>query len=373
MGASARVFFVANTLDSTNTDSLRGAIIAASELSGNSTIVLPQAIFRLSLYQVGAQTGYSGGLTITKGDLVIRGSPEAMISASGLSGWGFPDCSVMHILPGARVRLENLVLTGGAGKGGGIHNEGTLELVNCVVTGNAGSYEGGGGIYNSGLASVDRCSVSANSAGNGFGGAGGGIYNTGSLLINRCAIWNNSTMNGVDGDFLGGDGVRDMTVVGPIPGWPGRSAGNGGAICNLGTLKLADSVIFGNVCGSGGNGTEGADAPAGDGGDGGSGGGIYNAGSLKMVHCSVESNSCGAGGNGANAWYTQGLPQGGNGGNGGNGGGIFNAGHASRAVLIETTVISNSAGGGGQPGNAGAPGLAGPDADLAGTFRIHSL
>src|SRR5437870_10224811 len=86
--AKAHLFFVSTTLDTTNTESLRGAIIAASATNEKNTIVLPQNVFPLSIHRIGAEPGFSAGLVVTRGDLVIRGNPEAAITASSLAGWG---------------------------------------------------------------------------------------------------------------------------------------------------------------------------------------------------------------------------------------------------------------------------------------------
>lgn len=368
--ANAHLFFISTTLDTTNTESLRGAVIAASATDEKNTIVLPQNAFPLSIYSPGAEPGYSAGLVVTRGNLVIRGNPEAAITASGLVGWGYADNCVIHILPGARVRLENLILTGGTGFGGGIDNEGTLELVDCVVTGNTSfAYAGGGGIRNSGTLTMTGCIVSTNSTGINYSGNGGGIYNSGDLQIRRSLIYGNTTRNAPDGGFDDGWGI--IIIWGPqapLPGWPGESAGDGGAIYNSGALSIVDCAIFRNTCGSGGNGTDGFNAVGGDGGDGGNGGGIYTAGTMVIERCKIQNNSCGSGGNGGNG---TGFPQGGTGGKGGSGGGIFNAGLALQALLIRTEVTLNSAGEGGRSGNDGALGAFGSGEEIFGPVTIQ--
>jgi hypothetical protein len=339
----ARVFFVTEAQDTTNATSLRGAIIAADKLGGNNAVVLlHQGTYRLNryVYDVDEPSGYSGGLVITKGELTIFGQPKAIIDASDLIGSGDLDNSVFHVLTNARVKFENLTIIGGVGyNGGGICNEGTLSLNNCNISGNTSFFYGGGGIYNSGNLSMTKCNISDNSGGFGLSDSdsGGGIYNVGNLFIKNCVIDNNYTKTGFNGDYLWGGGLIIITVGAPIPGFSGGDAGNGGGIYNAGVVSLQDSIISNNICGSGGNGSDSYNDPAGNGGNGGNGGGIYNAGILLMSHCKVENNSSGAGGNGGNSlYYESGLLQDGNGGNagsGGSGGGIFNAAGASQAQL----------------------------------------
>ena len=78
-----------------------------------------------------------------------------------------------------------------AGRGGGLYNQGTTTLTECVVTGkldavNANPESGtyifgyGGGLYSSGQITLNDCTVSGNSAGQ----AGGGLYSSGQITLN---------------------------------------------------------------------------------------------------------------------------------------------------------------------------------------------
>jgi hypothetical protein len=353
-----REFVVITTQDGTSVYNLRGAIIAANALGGHNTITLRQGTYRLG--------GYTA-LEITNGNLTITGRRGTIIDASGLLGGGILDNSVFHISSDARATFDNLTITGGVGYGGGgISNLGQLVLDNCDISGNYSGGFGGGGINNSGDLTMFNCSVSGNSGGIrfGFSSNGGGIYNTGNLVINNCVISGNSTQPGADGDYF--PGGLAIFPVGFIPGFDGEAGGDGGGIYNAGDLFLNNSFIIENACGSGGNGSDSMNDNAGNGGNGGNGGGIFNLGSLVLNHCTVRNNSCGAGGNGGNETTDPGrTPKDGNGGNGGSGGGIFNAADASDARLLNrTSVHSNSAGLGGEPGTNGDFGLNGSGPDL---------
>ena len=358
-----REFVVTTTQDGTGPHNLRGAIIVANALGGRNTITLRQGTYQLG--------GYTA-LEITNGNLTIKGRRNTIIDASGLLGRGWLDNPVFHISSDARATFENLTITGGVGyRGGGINNRGQLVLNDCDISGNYSSGFGGGGINNSGNLAMFDCSVSGNYGGVGFGFScdGGGIYNTGNLVINDCVISGNATQPGVDGDyFLSGWWLP----IGFYPGFDGEDGGDGGGIYNAGNLVLNNSVIAGNACGSGGDGSDSINDNAGDGGNGGNGGGVFNLGTLVLNRCTVRNNSCGAGGNGGNETFdSSGTLIDGNGGTGGSGGGIYNAADGSDARLIRTSVRSNSAGLGGEPGTNGDYGLNGSGPDLFGNFTIH--
>jgi hypothetical protein len=146
-----------------------------------------------------------------------------------------------------------------AAYGGAIYNSGTLTVTNCTLSGNGGgSFAYGGGIYSAGMLTLNNSVISENNAAFGNGGAGGGIFNDGQ---GRAAI-TASTLRG-----------NSAT---------GKFGGTGGAICNLGTLTVADSTLSGNT-------TKG-DYPAG------SGGGIYSSGTLTVIASTLSGNSAGYGG-----------------------------------------------------------------------------
>ncbi len=324
---------VLNKLDNGSSSywGLRQTIAYMNKCGGNNAITLSRGPYHM----INEDSINIGDLDITNGYLTIEGQigSRVMIDASDPSLVGN---RVFHIWPGAHLTLVNIVITGGREFfGGGIWNEGTLTLDNCIVTGNS-------------------CDV----------GNGGGIYNTGTLTANNCAIRNNSAGAGNNTIDFSGDGGGVVYINFPLPEL-GGDGGNGGGICNLGTLKMNNSTVTGNSAGAGQEGY--------GGGNGGSGGGIYNAGNLTLSHCTVSDNSSGAAGNGIS-----GIPAG-KGGNGGSGGGIFNSADASHARLIATSVLSNFAGQGGSggifegigTGSDGSPGIDGSGPNLFGNFTFN--
>jgi hypothetical protein len=104
--------------------------------------------------------------------------------------------SVLRVLPGATVFLQGgmmalnggLYVTGGRAQyGGGIHNEGSLTILNSHILGNNATWYGGG-VYNEGNLVLRGCTMQNNS-----GSMGGGLFNDVSAQANLygCTIrWN---------------------------------------------------------------------------------------------------------------------------------------------------------------------------------------
>ena len=70
----------------------------------------------------------------------IRGRREGQVSISGLT-----------------------IARGNAASGGGVYNQGTTQLTDCTVSGNAASGSGGG-LFNSGTLTLTNCTITGNSA-----------------------------------------------------------------------------------------------------------------------------------------------------------------------------------------------------------------
>jgi hypothetical protein len=392
--ANARLYIVTDTNDTVRVTSLRGAIIAANREGGRNTIVLGESLdfhdrSRHWIYPLTLSFTVSGGgengstigeLGITNGDLAIIGmSPNVVIDASNL------DNRVFQVLPDAHLTLENLIITGGntaiyepgGQSGGAIWNEGTLDINNCVLTGNStgnafiSSFPGqptlnggdGGAIYNNntGKLVMHHCVVSENACGTGTntysgaganGGNGGGIFNSGEMILDMCIISNNFSGQGANGVIpsigifpIGGTGVITVEPDPNAPGSAGGSGGNGGGICNIGQASLSLSTVSDNSSGDGGDGSNGRGG-GGDGASGGYGAGIFNSGTLNLNTCTVSENFCGSGGTGGGGGN---FGNGGSGGEGGSGGGIYNE---SGFNSTSCTIVLNLTGAGGNGGNA---------------------
>jgi uncharacterized repeat protein (TIGR01451 family) len=138
--------------------------------------------------------------------------------------------------------------------GGGILNQGTLNLDHCSIrnNGNQGcslddNCHGGGGILNQGTLNLNHSVVSANLVNVGFGlggimDGGGGIMNTGLLDINDSAIDSN-TSGGINN--TGQLTITNSTIT--------RNNGTyGGGLSNSGSLVINNSTIGANRAGQGG-------------------------------------------------------------------------------------------------------------------------
>ncbi|HUJ72303.1 MAG TPA: hypothetical protein VLZ30_08660, partial [Verrucomicrobiae bacterium] len=82
----ANTFFVSEPLDTTNSTSLRGAIIAANASGGANLIVLTNAVYHLALAGADEDAAFTGDLDITNGSLMVVGAawPRVIIDAGGL-------------------------------------------------------------------------------------------------------------------------------------------------------------------------------------------------------------------------------------------------------------------------------------------------
>lgn len=134
--------------------SLRAAIEEANEWTGEQTIFVPGGVYNLD--------SSFGTLEITE-DVQITGSGigETVINSDG---W----FRVMKIAPEVSVKLSTLTVSGGmAGgngedrNGGGIYNEGNLELFRVGVEG-GGAYGAGGGIYSTGPLKIEQSEFTNN-------------------------------------------------------------------------------------------------------------------------------------------------------------------------------------------------------------------
>ncbi|HUU62414.1 MAG TPA: right-handed parallel beta-helix repeat-containing protein [Dehalococcoidia bacterium] len=160
-------------------------------------------------------------------------------------------------------------------EGGGIRNDGPLEMTNCTIIGNEAP--DGGGIYNSGNVTMTGCTVSGNDADNN----GGGIFNDygDELTMTGCTVSGNEAYNGGGIYNYGGHvTMTDCTVSGNT-----ARDGNGGGIGTVGpdfTVTMTNCTISGNNAS-------------------GDGGGIYNnEDEVTLTNCTISGNEAGDNGGG---------------------------------------------------------------------------
>jgi hypothetical protein len=201
------------------------------------------------------------GIVVNK-DVTIRGlgADSTIVQARETPGRG-PD-RVFFIEEGATVILKGLTIRRGKPAirdehGGGIMNDGTLTLKNCVVTDNVA--DGGGGIWNRGVLTIINSTISNNTA-EGlvpppsirfWCGAGGGIKcERGTLALINSTINGNQAgigSRGFSGGVHVGCGCTAVFTNSTISG--NRSIEDSGGIRVRGTLKLVNCTISNNHAG----------------------------------------------------------------------------------------------------------------------------
>jgi hypothetical protein len=235
--AYAATLIVTNTADS-GAGSLRAAIAAASE---GDAIEFDPAL--------NGQTIITSGLGIDK-NITINGPGPNQLAVSGSGS----QSRVFRITPGHIVIIAGLKISSGSaegGSGGGIFNEqATLTVNNCQIDGNFAAF--GGGIYNNGSLTIIDSIVSNNLAGYTSGlpvGQGGGIFNEETMTIMRSTITGNTAAFSSGGiASFGKLTLTDSTVSNNRAGWDSLSgSGNGGGIQSGGILDIRGSTISENT------------------------------------------------------------------------------------------------------------------------------
>jgi CSLREA domain-containing protein len=225
-----------------NDCTLRGAIVRANSLLSDDTILFDPNVFN------SAQTiTLSGTLTVANsGTLTVNGPGARLLTISGNS-----NNRVFLMNVGANAAINDLTVSkgnSGSGNGGGISNDGTLNLLRVAVSNNA-SAGAGAGIANSGTLSLTSSTVSNNTTTLGAGG----IYNSGSSasvsLINSTVSGNTAPLDGGIGNFssltLTNTTVSNnrMTV---------NDSNYSGGVNTAGTVIVRNTIIAGNMS-AGGN------------------------------------------------------------------------------------------------------------------------
>jgi len=342
------------------TGDLRYCITQANAAGGTNTISFSVngTIYLLSF------------LPFINGNLIINGPGASLLTARRDDAAG--NIGVFRISSGGTVTISGLTIAN-ASQFYGIYNPsgGTLNITDCVVTGNASGIFGGAGLYTSatGTINLTNTTFSGNSAN---GGEGGAIRHdgTGTININGCTFSGNSATNiaCIENNNTGAINITNSLITGNSATFDAGAIVNartgsvtltgctitnnhvgntGGAIANdnTGTVTVTDSTISGNSCGS-------------------VGGGIYNhTGIINVVRSTISNNStANQGGNGGgiynNTTGTINLTSSTISGNHASGGGglYFSSLGAGQATIISSTITGNTAltGGGVAINNGGS-------------------
>ncbi len=158
--------------------------------------------------------------------------------------------SVLAVASGVRVHFSCMTISGGNSVyGGGVKNSGTLEVTDCIFSGNtatdtAGGGDGGG-IYNDGVLTVSNSTFINNIV----SASGGGIYSEGMLTVSNCTFTNNTSASFGAGICSLGPDVLLMVSGSSFTG------NSGVGICYVGSFGggtlTVDNSTFTNNFGSG--------------------------------------------------------------------------------------------------------------------------
>jgi hypothetical protein len=268
---------VTSTADGVNVaGTLRSAINAANEASSPTSIV----------FELGTS---AATITLTQGVLELTNTRASVTIYDGpgqgdVTVSGNNNGRVFKIDKGVTANISDLVITKGlasgfstsSGSGGALYNQGTVNLMDCTITGNVAEYQGGG-LYNIGTANLTDCDVSYNNATD--GGSGGGIFDgseyiSGTLSMTDCTVGNNKAAKYGGGlyDRFGIATLENCTIT-------NNSAYSGGGAFSQYDIRLTGCTISGNMAVE-------------------DGGGVYSAASVSLSSCTLYNNQAGNAGGG---------------------------------------------------------------------------
>lgn len=257
----AATYTVTNTADS-GAGSLRQAIAAA-----NASVDADAINFALAAGDAGCTAGVCT-ITLTSGELSVSSAATAgaltIANSTGASNLLISgnNASRVFYLNAGNLTLHGVTITKGLSPilpegyqdhGGGIYNyQGTLTLLNSIVSSNNSGVNSGGGIISiRGTTTLTDSIVSDNSA----GGYGGGIYiNGGTTTLTNSTVSGNRVPTGTSYASGGGVYVYVGTLTSVNSTFSGNQASFGGGVYNVGTTTSSNSTFSNNSATYGGGG-----------------------------------------------------------------------------------------------------------------------
>jgi CSLREA domain-containing protein len=154
---------------------------------------------------------------------------------------------VQVFLVGGKLTLKNLTVSDGftSASGGGLANDGQVEVINTTFSQNRAAHFGGA-IINQGTLKVTNSTFTLNDA---TAADGGGIYNSGFLTVTNSTFYLNNAA-GEGGGIAHGSDVVPITVTNST--FSNNSAFQGGGIFNStsgGTATLSNAIMANNPTG----------------------------------------------------------------------------------------------------------------------------
>jgi hypothetical protein len=231
----------------TGTLTVTSSTVSANTASGDGTYtqtMTQSCVDNCSLTMVGLIVGNAGGGIANVGGTVNLKS--STVTGNSASGTGNSTQNQSQTCNNNCSMKQTAVALGNAG--GGIFNHaGTVNLYSSTVSGNSAS--GARTIsYNPSASCSGTCPISESVT---VDGGGGGIFNDGTLNVKSAMVLSNSSSQnggGIANSFFGVASVYGSTLS-------TNSANNlGGGINNFGNLMLKSDTISGNSAGTSGGG-----------------------------------------------------------------------------------------------------------------------
>lgn len=183
--------------------------------------------------------------------IIINGNGGGLTIIQGNATAGLANNRIIQVRTGGNLTLNNLTIRNGrcAGScvdvdgdhypnsGGGILNNGTLNVTNCTFSGNSSTVAHGGGIYNSAgsTLNVSNSNFTSNRALD-FG-SGGGIFNGGTLTLTNSTLSGNYVIDGTGGGLFNNG---TMNLLNSTLSANYSTNGLGGGLLNNGTLNYSN-------------------------------------------------------------------------------------------------------------------------------------
>ncbi len=198
--------------------SFRAALSEANALAGDDIITIPAGTYTQTLVAANEDLNAGGDWDI-RSNVTINGAGAVTTILQAAASPATATERVIEALSPSVVTMSGVTLRHGnktgaaadATRGGGIRNNGTLTMNDCIVTLNHAS--GAGGIRNERVITLNNVTVSNNGCNN--GGAtcfGGGMYSV-SFPLSTVTI-NNSTFTGNTSTSPGANGVGSAAGMG---------------------------------------------------------------------------------------------------------------------------------------------------------------
>ena len=238
---------------------LISAINTANSNGEENTIKLEAGTYSLIAVDNGSGPD-ANGLPVITGVISIVGSgAQTTIVERSLSLIAAPRFRIFDIAAGARLTINQLIISGGVinGDGGGIRNAGNLVVKDSIIennlavrSGGGGGAGNGGGILSFGTVAIINSTIADNLS-DGETGEGGGLANLGGMaIVQKSAITGNASRSGGGLFNAAMMEVLNSTIT-------NNRAGPGAGIANVqcvscptaAAVRIVNSTIFDNNSG----------------------------------------------------------------------------------------------------------------------------